>query len=138
MSEYKSVLLTKLISQPEQAGKVMKCKASIDGSEPIELAFFPDKVSEMTEGATIRAQFKEASGNYPASWFSVGKAKFPMKAGGGGGGGGFSKKNDAAIAAMSALKAAVEYSNKWNEMSPEDVTEVANRFLKWIKENSKE
>lgn len=138
MSEYKSVVVTKLISQPEQAGKVMKCKASIDGSEPIELAFFPDKVSEITEGTTIRAQFKEASGNYPASWFSVGKAKFQGKSGGGGGGGFAPKKNDAAIAAMSSLKAAVEYASKWSEMSPEDVTEVANRFLKWIKENSKE
>lgn len=136
MSEYKSVVITKLISKPEQAGKVMKCKASIDGSDPVELAFFPDKEPEMTEGSTIRAQWKEASGNYPASWFSVGKAKFQSKSGGGG----FApKKNDAAIAAMSALKAAVEYSTKnLPDCAPEDVTEVANRFLKWIKENSKE
>jgi hypothetical protein len=115
MSEYKSVVLTKLLSKPLQAGKVMKCDACIDENPiAVELAFFPDKLAEMTEGATIRAQFKEASGNYPASWFSVGKAKFQGKSGGGGGfgGGGGYKKNDAAIASMSALKAAVEYSTK--------------------------
>jgi hypothetical protein len=87
MSEYKTVTVTKLISEPKQAGKVMKCQASIDGSAPIELVFFPDKGAGIVEGASIRAEYKPASGNYPESWFSVGVAQ--ARSGGFGGKGGF-------------------------------------------------
>lgn len=136
--EYKSVVLTKLITKPELAksGKIMKCQASIDGGDPIELAFFPDKAADHIEGATIRAQFRDASGNFPASWLSSGKAKFGGKSGGSGS---YSpKKNEAAIAAQCALKCAVEYAKQLTDCAPEDVIDVASRFLKWIKDNSKE
>lgn len=68
-----------------------------------------------------------------------GVKQFKYKPARSGGGGGFKSapRNETSIIAQCCLKAAVDYA-KGNlpDCSPEDVTEVAGRFMKWVKENS--
>jgi hypothetical protein len=106
---------------------------NVDGSDEtfIVTSFSPSQAKpELAVGSPVNLEFsKEYQG--------VKQYKLKRAGGYSGGGGGGYKKNDDAIAAMSALKTAVEYATKaLPDCAPEDVTEVADRFLKWIKSHS--
>ena len=112
------------------------CEGTVDGTDQKFLVsiFSPAQAKpELPVGQEVNLE-------YAKEYQGVKQYKYRKSAGGysgGGGGKGGYQKNDAAIAAMSALKTAVEYATKaLPDCAPEDVTEVANRFLKWIKDNS--
>ena len=110
MSEYTNIKLDAIHGEITQAGKVMKCQATIDGKGPIELAFFPEKQAEVKVGATLRAKYNPPKGDFPESWFTVGAAKFTGGGGKGGGGGGWKPDpaRDASIVKQTCFKGGIE------------------------------
>lgn len=136
--EYKTVTITKLHSEPKPSGKAMKCQASIDGSDPVTVACMPENVGLLVEGGEVYASYSPENDRFPASWW-VNKPKAHSSGQGFKGGGARPQKNDAAIAAMSALKSAVEAHVSLGQADSNiaSVLKTATVFLNWIKDNSK-
>ena len=111
------------------------CEGTVDGTDQKFLVsiFSPAQAKpELPVGQEVNLE-------YAKEYQGVKQYKYRKSSGGFSGGGGKTgyQKNENAIASQCCLKAAVAYAGTHlPDCAPEDITEVASRFLKWIKENS--